>query len=176
MTMFKLIKPKEIFSAIFIAFFMLIYLIIESYPNASMVLVGIFLGIFIGGLWSDETNKWLHKNNSLISGYSYVTIDNKLYKRTYLFFLWAFFNIIFVIFLLSGVYAGFFLLLKMIVFTSEFSTIVKILLSVFFGLFISIATVFPIFAFQFLIKKSKIKFISERVNLISRLEELSAKN
>ncbi len=168
--MFKLIKPQEILTSLFLFALIVGYLIEEKYPSLALVFIGCLFGLVVGGIWVDATNRWLLLKgvNSIYS--DSINIDGEYFKRKNIFYVWLIFKLIYISFILLGVYSAFYLLLIFVNNTSEYNWYIKIFFALAVGLVVTLVCITPLLVFEFLEKRLKNQFILKYKKIFKQID------
>jgi hypothetical protein len=170
--MFKLIKPQEILTSLFLFTLIVGYLIEEKYPSLALVLVGCLVGLVVGGIWTNTTNKWLLINGNNSTNSTHINIDGEYVARKNIFYVWFIFKSIYIAFLLLGAYSAFYLLLLFINYTSEYSWYIKVLFALACGLLTTLVSIAPLLVFEFLEKKIKNRFVLKYKKIFKQIDSI----
>lgn len=170
--MFKLIKPQEILTFLFLSTLTVGYLIEEKYPSLALILVGCLVGLVIGSLWTDATYRFLFIKGDNSINSNNINIDGENFNRKNIFYVWLIFKSIYISFLFLGAYSAFFLLLLFINHTSEYSWYIKVFFALACGLLTTLVSITPLLVFEFLEKKLKNEFILKYKKIFKQIDNI----
>ena len=169
--MFRLVKPQEIITALFLAFLIIGFLVEENYPSVSMIILGCFIGLIVGSVWTDTTNKWLLMRGNALTSSNYINVEGITYNRKNIFYIWFIFKLIYVSFLFLGAYLAMYFFVLFANTSEGYSWYLKLFFSIAYGLVAMITSIAPLLIFEFLDKKLKNKFVLKYKSLFKELEK-----
>jgi hypothetical protein len=170
--MFKWISPLEVVHVIAIALIVGAWLVGDSYPRFQFVAMGIFGGICIGAYWEALHQRWIAQRKVLELSSNLVEINNKVYTRTFLFFLALAFRLLFIGMLVAGILLFFYLLSFFMNNAKGLEWYFMVPLSILFGAIGTAVVVAPIFAFRYL---AKYPILSKYQSLLDSVETANKK-